>query len=374
MEPIGWTQRRKATWKPIKDSPEAPPPLRAVEMWIGWAVLIGLLGVGHCDAEIIQQPSLVLQENQTALLVCHQRKGHNAMYWYRQGAGQGLEFLFIFYGQKQTDRGKISDRFRADQPQKERFNLNISLVKPEDSAIANPTMAHGTGSRCDTEITQQRSLVLQENQTALLVCNQKKGHNAMYWYRQDAGRGLEFLFYFYVQQQTDRGKISDRFRADQPEKERFNLNISLAKPEDSGVTVEMWIGWSVLICLLEVGCSGAEITQQPSLVLQESQTAQIKCTQTNGHNAMYWYRQDAGQGLQLLFSFYNAERQHKDDNPVLEPEKEVITPKSNEVQVNTSLCSHMSRDVDQDAPVKRSRNNRVWSCKKVNLPSLSATR
>lgn len=108
----------------------------------------------------------------------------------------------------------------------------------------------------------------------------------------------------------------------------------------------MWIGWGVLICLLEVGkslggsrhfCllsiksshrflfkrvfsppsfqgrSGAEITQQPSLVLPEGQTAQMKCVQTNGHNAMYWYQQDARQGLQLLFSFYNKELQHKGD-------------------------------------------------------------
>uniref|UniRef100_A0A8C0H7T0 Immunoglobulin V-set domain-containing protein n=1 Tax=Chelonoidis abingdonii TaxID=106734 RepID=A0A8C0H7T0_CHEAB len=32
------------------------------------------------------------------------------------------------------------------------------------------------------------------------------------------------------------------------------------------------------------------------------------CKQTYGHNNMFWYRQDPGQGLQLLFLFVNGEQ------------------------------------------------------------------
>ncbi|CAM5081079.1 unnamed protein product, partial [Eretmochelys imbricata] len=54
----------------------------------------------------------------------------------------------------------------------------------------------------------------------------------------------------------------------------------------------------------------AKITQTPSLVLERGQTAYLRCEQTYGHNNMFWYRQDLGQGLQLLFYFsYKEERE-----------------------------------------------------------------
>nr|UYS90887.1 TRBV5.2 [Tiliqua rugosa] len=41
------------------------------------------------------------------------------------------------------------------------------------------------------------------------------------------------------------------------------------------------------------------------LALMEGQNAHLKCTQNNGHNEMYWYRQKGGKELQLLFYFNN---------------------------------------------------------------------
>nr|UYS90846.1 TRBV6.1 [Sphenodon punctatus] len=62
---------------------------------------------------------------------------------------------------------------------------------------------------------------------------------------------------------------------------------------------------AVIICLLQMGCSSAEVRQPWGLALMEGQNAHLKCTQNNGHNEMYWYRQKGGKELQLLFYFNN---------------------------------------------------------------------
>uniref|UniRef100_A0A8D0BSW6 Ig-like domain-containing protein n=1 Tax=Salvator merianae TaxID=96440 RepID=A0A8D0BSW6_SALMN len=64
------------------------------------------------------------------------------------------------------------------------------------------------------------------------------------------------------------------------------------------------LGWSAW-CLC--GCSSAGISQTYSLVHQEGQNAQLECRQTNNHDSMFWYRQEADQSLQLLYSFLYLE-------------------------------------------------------------------
>ncbi|CAM5078405.1 unnamed protein product [Natator depressus] len=59
------------------------------------------------------------------------------------------------------------------------------------------------------------------------------------------------------------------------------------------------------------GQTDAKITQTPSLVLERGQTAYLRCQQTYGHDSMFWYRQDPGQGLQLLFYFSYKEEIEK---------------------------------------------------------------
>uniref|UniRef100_A0ACB8ESB4 Uncharacterized protein n=1 Tax=Sphaerodactylus townsendi TaxID=933632 RepID=A0ACB8ESB4_9SAUR len=104
-------------------------------MWIGWGVLLCLLEVGASSEVITQQPSLVLQENQPAQLECYPIKGHNAMYWYRQDAGQGPQLLFFFQNKESIDTGKTLPRFTAEWPQSGSCKLKISSVKPEDSSV-----------------------------------------------------------------------------------------------------------------------------------------------------------------------------------------------------------------------------------------------
>ncbi|XP_039732910.1 uncharacterized protein LOC120614175, partial [Pteropus medius] len=58
----------------------------------------------------------------------------------------------------------------------------------------------------------------------------------------------------------------------------------------------------VALCLLGAGTVGGRVTQTPKyLFVEEGQEATLKCEQDFHHDAMYWYRQDPGQGLRLIY-------------------------------------------------------------------------
>uniref|UniRef100_A0A8C3SPD0 Ig-like domain-containing protein n=1 Tax=Chelydra serpentina TaxID=8475 RepID=A0A8C3SPD0_CHESE len=86
-------------------------------------------------AQINQTRSLVLEKGHRAQLICEQTYGHDNMFWYRQDPGQALQLLFLFVHKELTDKGNVTDRFQAKRPQTELFHLEISSVKPEDSAV-----------------------------------------------------------------------------------------------------------------------------------------------------------------------------------------------------------------------------------------------
>nr|UYS90843.1 TRBV5.3 [Sphenodon punctatus] len=102
-----------------------------------WLVVaICLLQVGCSNAEIMQQPwSLAVVEGQSADLKCTQKKGHNAMFWYRQKARRELQHLFYFNNKVELSKENVDERFTAAQPQADRSSLTISSAKPEDSAV-----------------------------------------------------------------------------------------------------------------------------------------------------------------------------------------------------------------------------------------------
>lgn len=82
----------------------------------------------------------------------------------------------------------------------------------------------------------------------------------------------------------------------------------------------------VALCLLGAGTIDGGITQTPKyLFKEEGQEVTLECKQDFNHDAMYWYRQDPGQGLRLIYfsqvvpdvqkadiaSGYNASREKK---------------------------------------------------------------
>uniref|UniRef100_K7EZ06 Immunoglobulin V-set domain-containing protein n=1 Tax=Pelodiscus sinensis TaxID=13735 RepID=K7EZ06_PELSI len=55
----------------------------------------------------------------------------------------------------------------------------------------------------------------------------------------------------------------------------------------------------------------SEITQTASLVQEKGQTAQLTCRQTDNHDYMYWYQQQQGKGLQLVYYSFAVNDQNK---------------------------------------------------------------
>ncbi|XP_067320946.1 M1-specific T cell receptor beta chain-like [Anolis sagrei] len=84
-------------------------------------------------------------------------------------------------------------------------------------------------------VSQTPSVVLQEGQNTSLKCTQTEEHERMFWYRQDAGLHLQFLYHFYFENLIEKGIVSNRFVAKRPQTKHFNLNIFLAERQDSAV-------------------------------------------------------------------------------------------------------------------------------------------
>ncbi|XP_043727740.1 uncharacterized protein LOC122673917 [Cervus elaphus] len=58
----------------------------------------------------------------------------------------------------------------------------------------------------------------------------------------------------------------------------------------------------VTLCVLGAGGVHAGVTQDPRFqVVRTGQKATLKCTQDLGHDNMFWYRQDLGHGLRLIY-------------------------------------------------------------------------
>nr|3SCM_D Chain D, NKT TCR autoreactive-Vbeta6 chain [Mus musculus]3SDA_D Chain D, NKT TCR autoreactive-Vbeta6 chain [unidentified]3SDC_D Chain D, NKT TCR autoreactive-Vbeta6 chain [Mus musculus]3SDD_D Chain D, NKT TCR autoreactive-Vbeta6 chain [Mus musculus] len=59
---------------------------------------------------------------------------------------------------------------------------------------------------------------------------------------------------------------------------------------------------------------GGIITQTPKFLIgQEGQKLTLKCQQNFNHDTMYWYRQDSGKGLRLIYYSYGAGSTEKGD-------------------------------------------------------------
>ncbi|NXX52002.1 TVB4 protein, partial [Tricholaema leucomelas] len=73
----------------------------------------------------------------------------------------------------------------------------------------------------------------------------------------------------------------------------------------------MWTAWCVLMYFLG---ARASITQISSLLLREDEKATLTCSQNDNHYSMYWYLQQPGKGLQLVY--YSVGEKHEKEGDI----------------------------------------------------------
>ncbi|KAF7481994.1 hypothetical protein GHT09_006771 [Marmota monax] len=79
-------------------------------------------------------------------------------------------------------------------------------------------------------------------------------------------------------------------------------------------TMGPWLLGSVVLCLLGAGPLEAQVTQNPRyLITKTGKTLTVTCSQNMNHDCMYWYRQDPGLGLKLIYLSINVEMFDKGD-------------------------------------------------------------
>ncbi|NXI90793.1 TVBX1 protein, partial [Psophia crepitans] len=101
-------------------------------MWTAWCVAMYFLGA---RAEITQTSSLVLKEDEKAILTCSQNNDHNNMYWYLQQPGKGLQLLYYSFGVNQEQAGDMHIGYEAKRLNLSDFYLDILSVKMNHSAV-----------------------------------------------------------------------------------------------------------------------------------------------------------------------------------------------------------------------------------------------
>ncbi|NXY82834.1 TVBX1 protein, partial [Alcedo cyanopectus] len=72
----------------------------------------------------------------------------------------------------------------------------------------------------------------------------------------------------------------------------------------------MWTAWCMAVYFFG---ARAEIIQTSSLVVKEDMKVTLTCSQNDGHSSMYWYLQQLGKGLQLIYYSFGEKQQKEGD-------------------------------------------------------------
>ncbi|NXD82149.1 TVB61 protein, partial [Halcyon senegalensis] len=72
----------------------------------------------------------------------------------------------------------------------------------------------------------------------------------------------------------------------------------------------MWTAWCVAMYFFG---ARAKIIQTSGLVVKEDKKATLTCSQNDDHSSMYWYLQQPGKGLQLIYYSFGENQQKEGD-------------------------------------------------------------
>ncbi|EAW51972.1 hCG1686194, partial [Homo sapiens] len=141
MGPSVWEQGHPSSSAPThSDSdlvklPSCPDPAMGTRL-LCWAAIC-LLGADHTGAGVSQSlRHKVAKKGKDVALRYDPISGHNALYWYRQSLGQGLEFPIYFQGKDAADKsGLPRDRFSAQRSEGSISTLKFQRTQQGDLAV-----------------------------------------------------------------------------------------------------------------------------------------------------------------------------------------------------------------------------------------------
>uniref|UniRef100_A0A673SP94 T cell receptor beta variable 27 n=1 Tax=Suricata suricatta TaxID=37032 RepID=A0A673SP94_SURSU len=102
---------------------------------LGWVVLC-LLGAGPMEAKVTQTlRHLITGTGKQLTMHCSQDMDHDAMYWYRQDPGLGLQLIHYSRNENILEKGDVSDGYTVSRKDKKSFPLTLKSTGTNQTSL-----------------------------------------------------------------------------------------------------------------------------------------------------------------------------------------------------------------------------------------------